>query len=94
MKVIINKQVLDYYTMSTPLHGCNYWTDLSQILLSESGVVWLQNVKITMDRTCNKWGCSEENKNYKETVVSNQKETAECFGIHNEERKPRGFNTQ
>lgn len=44
-----------------------------------------------MPRT--EWECSKENRNYKETVSSNQKEATEILMADNEETRLREFNT-
>lgn len=55
--------------------------------------IWflLRNVENNMNRTCEKWGSSKENRNYKEIADNNQKETWN-FG-NNEEGKLGRFNT-
>lgn len=51
------------------------------------------NAKNIMVRTCEQQGSFNENKAYKKTYIYNQNETDVIYRAHNEERRPREFNT-
>lgn len=67
------------------------WSQKLIFKRSEGFVILLINNII--DRTCAKWWNFKKNKNCKETLDSNHKETVEIFQIQNEERRPKKINT-